>query len=178
MALKATVFKCHLQVADIERHYYHDHHLTIARHPSENDARMMVRILAFTLNASESLTFTKGLSTDHEPDLWQKDLTDRIEKWIEVGLPSLDRLKKIAHKADQVFIYAYGARTAPEWWKDVGTHLSRYPNLKIFLIGDGKEEELTQLVDRSMKLQVNIQDEDIWIGNGETEILVSIQTLL
>ena len=87
MALKATIFKADLQIADMDRNYYHDHALTVARHPSETDERMMVRLLAFAQNAHEALSFANGLSTDDEPDLWQKDLTGAIELWIDVGLP-------------------------------------------------------------------------------------------
>lgn len=81
MALKSTIFKAELNITDLDRNYFGSHALTIARHPSETDERMMVRVLAFILHASDSLIFGKGLSSDDEPDLWQKDLTDAIELW-------------------------------------------------------------------------------------------------
>ena len=87
MALKATIHKVQLQIADMDRHYYADHALTVAQHPSETDERMMVRLLAFALNADASLTFGRGVSTEGEPDLWRKDLTDAIEVWIQLGQP-------------------------------------------------------------------------------------------
>ena len=94
MALKATIFKVDISISDMDRHYYADHNLTIARHPSENDERMMLRVLAFILNASETLSFTKGLSEVDDPDLWQKNLHGDIERWIELGQPSEQRIKK------------------------------------------------------------------------------------
>ena len=116
MALKATIFKAGLQIADMGRNYYHDHALTLARHPSETSERMMVRLLAFALNASETLTFGKGLSTDDEPDLWQKDLTGAIDLWIDVGLPDEKSIRKACGRAAQVRIYSYGGRNAELWW--------------------------------------------------------------
>jgi len=102
MALNATIFKAVLQIADMDRNYYRDHALTIARHPSETDERMMVRLLAFVLHAHEALSFGKGLSADGEPDLWQKDLTGAIELWIDVGQPDEKSIRKACGRAKQV----------------------------------------------------------------------------
>src|SRR3970040_479237 len=114
MALKATIFKASLQVSDIDRNYYGEHSLTLARHPSETDERMMMRLLAFALNAHERLEFGKGLADTDEPDLWQKDLSGSIVHWIEVGLPEEKRLIRASGRADRVTVYAYG-RGADPW---------------------------------------------------------------
>ena len=118
MALKATIFKASLQVSDMDRNYYGEHQLTLARHPSETDERMMMRVLAFALNAHEHLAFGKGLSDTDEPDLWQKDLTGQIVHWIDVGLPDERRLIRATGKAERVTVYAYG-RGADLWWRQV-----------------------------------------------------------
>jgi uncharacterized protein YaeQ len=102
MALKSTIYKAELQIADMDRHYYADHALTIARHPSETDERMMVRVAAFALFAQERLEFCKGLSDTDEPDLWQKDLTGAIETWIEVGQPDERRIAKASGRSNEV----------------------------------------------------------------------------
>ena len=116
MALKATIFKASLQVSDIDRNYYGEHQLTLARHPSETDERMMMRVLAFALNAHEHLEFGKGLSDVDEPHLCQKDLTGQIVHWIDVGLPEEKRLVRASGKAGRVTVYAYG-RGVDVWWK-------------------------------------------------------------
>ena len=131
MALKATVFKAILNIADMDRHYYADHHLTIARHPSENDERMMARLLAFALNASDSLEFTKGLSTDDEPDLWQRNPDDTLEHWIELGMPDEKRLRKACGLARHVTLYTYGARAPQVWWESMKNKVTRFSNLHI-----------------------------------------------
>ena len=116
MALKSTIFKAALQVADMERGYYADHALTIARHPSETDERMMLRVLAFALHADRpTSSFGKGLSTDDEPDLWRRDLTGAIGLWIDVGQPDEKLVRRACGRARQVVVYAYG-RGADLWW--------------------------------------------------------------
>src|ERR1700686_5331137 len=99
MALKSTIFKAELQVSDLDRDHFATHALRIARHPSETDERMMVRVLAFALHADDALEFGRGLSAENEPDLWQRDLTGAIERWIEVGLPDEREVRKASGRA-------------------------------------------------------------------------------
>lgn len=110
MAPKATVYKAQLQIADMDRGYYHDHNLTLAQHPSETDARMMLRLLAFALNASDSLQFSKGLCVDDEPELWQKSLSDEIELWVEFGQSDEKWVRKACGRSKQVQLFAYGGQ--------------------------------------------------------------------
>lgn len=173
MALKATIFKATLNIADMDRHYYGDHHLTIARHPSETDERMMIRLLAFILNASESLEFTKGISTDDEPDLWQKSLSDEIELWIELGLPDESRLRKACNRADQVILYTYGGRAVPLWWEKHQGKLTRFDNLTIIDLPTDDTESLAALAERGMNLQCTVQDGSVNIGNDDTLVSVT-----
>ena len=129
MAIKATIFKAELQVSDLDRNHFATHSLTLARHPSETDERMMVRVLAFALHAHDALAFGKGLGADDEPDLWQKDLTGAIEVWIEVGQPDEKRVRRACGRAAQVFIYAYGDRIVDSWWDRArgGPPLRKHP---------------------------------------------------
>ena len=133
MASNATVFKAVLQISDVDRGYYHDHALTLARHPSETDERMMVRLLAFVLHAHEALAFGRGLSTEDEPDLWQKDLTGAIELWIVVGQRDEKSIRQACGRAKQVFIYTYGGRGADLWWEQNRAKLVRLDNRLYFL---------------------------------------------
>src|ERR1700720_320248 len=131
MALKSTIFKADLSVADIDRSYYADHALTIARHPSETDERMMVRLLAFALHADEELAFGRGLSTEDEPDLWQRDLTGSIEKWIDVGLPDERQIRKACGRAREVHVLAYGGRAAGLWGQSARGKMERQDRLGV-----------------------------------------------
>ena len=161
MALGATICKATLNVVDMDRHYYEQHSLTLAQHPSETDERLMMRILVFALHASEFLSFTKGLSTDDEPDLWQKSLTDEMELWIELGLPSEKRLKKACGRAKQVIVYTYGTGSAEQWWKQMQPQVARFKNISIRHIDTDITSSLAEAVQRNLNVQVSIQDSEI-----------------
>ncbi len=170
MALSSTIFKANLQISDMDRHYYDEHQLTLARHPSETDERMMVRLLAFILHADERLSFTRGLCDDEEPALWQKSLTDEIELWIDVGLPDERRLRKACSRSAQVCIYLYGGRNAELWWRHNATKLKRFTNLTVVEVPEAVCHELTGLVQRSMQLQCTVQDGEIWLNCGDQTV--------
>ena len=168
MALKATIFKVDLSVADMDRNVFSDFSLTLARHPSENDARMMVRLLAFMKYAHERLEFGKGLSTDEEADLWLKDLTGVIDLWIYVGQLDDRWLRKASGRAAQVVVFTHGDRVADVWWEQNRARLEKLSNLTIFGISAEDTQALAAMVGRSMVLQCMIQDGEMLItGEGE-----------
>ncbi|MCX4164610.1 MULTISPECIES: YaeQ family protein [Paraburkholderia] len=169
MALKSTIYKADLQIADMDRHYYADHTLTIARHPSETDERMMVRVAAFALFAQERLEFSKGLSDIDEPDLWQKDLTGAIEMWIEVGQPDERRIAKASGRSNEVVVIAYGGRTSEIWWQGVRSKVERLRNVTVWSLGDDVAAALGKLAERTMRLQCTVQDEQAWLGSSEAD---------
>ena len=177
MALKATIFKADLQIADMDRRYYGDHTLTIARHPSETDERMMVRLLAFALHAHEAMSFGRGLSADDEPDVWQKDLTGTIEIWIDVGLPDEKRIRRACGRARQVFIYSYGGRGAELWWDLVSTKLGQVVNLSVLSLPVASTQALAKLALRNMQLQFTIQEGQIWISDKDQVVELGPETL-
>ncbi|MEQ1880592.1 MAG: YaeQ family protein [Burkholderiales bacterium] len=170
MALKATIFKAELQIADMDRHYYGDHVLTIARHPSETDERMMVRLLAFALRATERLEFGRGLSAEDEADIGEKDLTGSLITWIDVGLPDERRLRKACGRARSVFVYAYGGRAVDLWWSQAADALNRCDNLEIWNLPHEATQSLARLASRNMKLQCTVQEGQIWLGDGASVV--------
>ena len=174
MALKATIFKAELQIADMDRNYYHDHALTIARHPSETDERMMVRVLAYALHAHEALSFGKGLSTEDEPDLWQKDLTGAIELWIDVGQPDEKRIRRACGRAREVFVYSYGGQAAAIWWEQNAGKLERTRNLTVVSVPPAASQALAKLARRNMQLNCTIQDEQVWLADTEERVQVDL----
>ncbi|MDR3411973.1 MAG: YaeQ family protein [Formivibrio sp.] len=175
MALKATIYKADLQIADMDRNYYAGHALTIARHPSENDGRMMARLLAFALNANESLAFTKGLCDNDEPDIWQKDLTGAIELWIELGQPDEKRLRQACGKAGRVQLYCYSGRSAEIWWEQNSNKARRFENLAVANIPVDAVQALAGLANRSMQLQCTIQDGQIWLADQLQNVSVELE---
>lgn len=170
MALKSTIFKVELSVADIDRGYYRDHSLTIARHPSETDERMMVRLLAFALNADDALEFGRGLSAEDEPDLVKRDLTGAIEQWIEVGLPDEREVRKACGRAGEVAILAYGGRAVELWWEGVRAALVRQERLSVSEIPADASRALAQMAGRSMRLQFTIQHGHVIVTDGTASV--------
>jgi uncharacterized protein YaeQ len=168
MALKATIFKVDLAVADMDRNHFADYSLTLARHPSENDARMMVRLLAFMRYADELLVFGKGLSTDEEPDLWRKELTGVIDLWIVVGQPDERWLRKASGRSERVAVFTYGGRVAEIWWEQNRAVLEKLPNLTVFRLSAESTQELAAMANRAMSLQCMTQDGEMLItGEGD-----------
>lgn len=173
MALKSTIHKYDLQIADMDRGYYENHALTIARHPSETVERMMIRVLAFAMAAHERLQFGGGVSTADEPDLWRRDLTGDIEEWIELGLPDPRRLHKACGRAGLVRVHLYGGQKAATWWEQERSGLERHRNLVVTRLLPEQTEALAGLGERSGSLQCNIQDGDAWMMRGETMVHVT-----
>lgn len=172
MALKATIFKASLQVSDVDRNYYAEHALTLARHPSETDERMMVRVLAFALNAHEHLAFGKGISETEEPDLWQKDLTGRIVHWIDVGQPEDKRLIRAGGRADRVSVYLYG-RGAALWWDANAARVSRARNLSVWQVTADDSAALGEMAERTMQLQCTVQEGQAWFSSAAAALQLS-----
>ncbi len=173
MALKSTIFKIELHIADLDRNYFQTHALTLARHPSETDARMMVRVVAFMLHAHEALEFGKGLSTEDEPDLWRKDLTGAIEQWIDVGLPEERRLRRACGRAAHVSVVTYGGRTAELWWEQNQSQLTKLDKLTVINLPQVQVEVLAAWVTRTMQINCTVQEGELWLViEGETLHLV------
>ncbi len=174
MAISSTINKVSLNIANMDRHYYQSHELTVAQHPSETDFRFMIRLIAFMANASERLYFTKGLSTDDEPELWQKTLTDEIELWIDLGQSDEKRIRKACGRARQVIIYTYNERKAKVWWEQQQEKLQRFSNLSVLHIN---AEGVESMVKRSMQLQCNIQDGEIYLNDDDSNFIITLDRL-
>jgi uncharacterized protein YaeQ len=174
MALKATIFKAHLQIADMDRSVYADHPLTLARHPSETDERMMVRVLAYALHVpgdgrNGTLEFAKGLWDTDEPELWHRDLTGRIVHWIDVGQPDERRILKASGRAERVTVVSHGQST-PIWWAGIASRLTRARNIEVWQFPAAQAQALGALARRSMQLQLSVQDGVVFVSSDEGSV--------
>lgn len=175
MALKSTIHKVRLTLSNLNIHHYSDYSLTIAKHPSENDLRMMIRLLAFSLSAQEELQFTKGLSTDSEPDLWKINHDGSIEHWIELGLPDEKHIRQICSKARKVSIYTYHENQALLWFESLEHKLQRFDHLNIIHFAILDHQSLETLAEKGMNLDITIEDNEIWISNETQRICVEFK---
>jgi uncharacterized protein YaeQ len=172
MALGATTYKVQLEISDMDRSYYATHALTLARHPSETDERLMVRLLAFALHADARLQFGKGISSEDEPDIWRKDLTGDILDWIELGQPDEQRIRKACGRARQVTVVTYSGRGADVWWARIGDPLSRAKNLTVISISGSEVAALATLAERNMTLQCLIQDRVVQVFSDQGSVTI------
>lgn len=181
MALKAIIHKAQINLSDLDRQVYAEHSVTLARHPSETDERMLVRLLAFALHAPTSdaespLVLAKDIWDPDEPSLWQKDPTGHVLHWIDVGLPDEKRFTRVAPRVDLLSVYAYGQGTAL-WWKELQPRLTRLRNLRIHAIPTAHSQALASLAQRSMRLQITIQDGAIWVDDGTRTVEITLDRL-
>ena len=176
MALKASIYKANLSVSDMDRNVFGDFNLTVALHPSETVERMMVRILAFCYRAAENLTFTKGLSSMDEPDLWLKHDNGTILEWIEVGQPTPERLKKASGQSQAVKVFTYG-RGMDIWWKSNNAAIRALPKVSIHYFAADELQSLTALADKTMNLTVTITESIAYVSNAAGDITISLREM-
>lgn len=177
MALKSTVFRLNLAISDMVRHYYQDHALTIARHPSETDQRLLLRIVAFALNAHEHLQFTKGLGSTEEPDLWQIDLTGQIEHWIDLGQPIEKRIRQSCGKSARVTVYTYQRGMPNLWFESIKTDVERFKHLRIVQLTIKDDAAAERLMERSMQLNCCIDEDHVSLTSEHEHVMVAVQIL-
>lgn len=173
MALTATIYKAELQISDMDRHYYATHALTLARHPSETEARLMARLMAFALYADERLEFGKGLSDEGEPALLRRAYTQDIELWIELGQPDEARLRKACHRAEQVVLIHYAGHVGDIWWEKTAPALRRFDNLTVLEIPAEAIATMASILERSSRWQCLIQDGEMQLINEDAVVVVT-----
>lgn len=169
MATGSTIYKVQINIADMDRNYYETHDLTLAQHPSETDERLMVRLAAFALNASERLLITKGIGADDEPDLWERNYSGEIQLWIDLGQVDEKRLRKACGRSEQVIVYTYNIKSASAWWRQNSATFARFKNLRVIHL---YTDQISSLHERSMKLQCNISDTELSIHSDKGDIVI------
>ena len=158
MAIGSTVCKAGVNISDMDRHYYEDHELTLARHPSETDERMMIRLAAFAFDADARLVFTRGLCAEDEPELWLKDYEGAVSLWIDLGQVDEKRLRKACGRSERVIVYVYQEKPAREWWQRNAGRFRRFSNLEVYFLHAAGISELSS---RTMRLQATIADGEL-----------------
>ena len=178
MAIGSTIYKAKVNICDLRRHYYAEHSLTVACHPSETAQRMMLRIISFSLYAHPELTFGKGLSTSDEPDLWQHNLDGTVERWIDLGQPDIKRIKRARSRASSVVIFSYGDAAIENWWKPNKAQLKSLNNLQALHIDSETYNALESLVQKNMSLTINIDEDGLFITSDESALNFQINQLI
>ena len=178
MALGATIYKAIVDVSDIDRGYYESRTLTVARHPSETEARMMLRILAYALYAGEHVEFGRGISTEDEAAIWEINDAGDIGRWIEIGVPDTKTVRKAAGKSDDVVVIAYDEARIEPWWASHKGDFSKIDKLTVRWISDDDLAKLAAMAKRNMKLAATIQDGVVWLADDTQNIEIEIKSLM
>ncbi|MCW8900986.1 MAG: YaeQ family protein [Gammaproteobacteria bacterium] len=170
MAIKPTIYKFRISLSDLNRDYYDTLNLTLAQHPSETIERMMVRVLTYCINAQENLSFTKGLSEIDEPDIWLRSMDEQTLLWIDVGEPSVDRVKKATRLAKKVMVYSFNSKS-DVWWTQLQNKIKLLA-VSVFRIEWEEIEALAAMVQRTMDMSVSITGDSAFVAteSGECEI--------
>lgn len=175
MALKAEIYKAELEVVDMDRNHYETYRLTIACHPSETLDRMMLRLLAYALDAAEGLAFGKGVSDSEEPDLWLKDYEGRIRLWVELGHPDEKVLAKAVKQADMVKVYTFSPRPSV-WWDPIALRFAQADNLQVINVDAASAKALGALAEKGMSIQVSVQDGSVTVRDAKgAEVEVAME---
>lgn len=177
MATKPTIYKLTLAVSDLNRDYYDTVNLTVALHPSETLERMMVRVVAYCLNAQEQMAFGKGISAAEEPDIWLKSLDDQTLLWIDVGEPAPERIKKASRLAAEVKVYSFNNKSTT-WWEQNKSKLSIFPNVRCYQFDWLQIQALATLVERTMDWSLSISGDTLYIAAGTQGCEVAIKELV
>jgi uncharacterized protein YaeQ len=165
MAIGSTIYKAKVNVCDLRRHYYVEHALTLACHPSETEQRMMLRLLSFALYADENLSFGKGLSSADEPDLWLHNDNGTINTWIDLGQPDTKQVKRACSKSERVIVFSYGDSVLENWWGPNQQLLNSLKNLQVLHINADHYHSLKDFAEKNMSLTVNIDEDEVYLSN-------------
>lgn len=178
MAQGSEIYKVQVSLSNLNSHYYDDFALTLARHPSESEARLMFRLTALLHSSAESeferLQFTKGISTQEEPDIWQKNYSGDILQWIELGQPDLKRLRQAMGKSQIVRVYTYNPNTSGEWYQKISRDILNYKKLEIFHLEVTKGQSLENLISRTMDLSCLIEEQVLYLSNDSDRVEIEV----
>lgn len=174
MAISASIYKVDINLSNFNTHFYQDYNLTMAKHPSENESRMMFRLLAYLYCSQENLEFTKGLSATEEPEIWEKDYSGDIVHWIEIGIPDEKRIRQACGKSQKVSIFTYHPKKAVEWYEKIKSKLIGNKKVDIFHFNIIENGPVDKFVEKGMRLSCTIEDNLMHLGNDDERICIEV----
>jgi uncharacterized protein YaeQ len=175
MALGSTIYKIDINLSNFNTHYYEDFNLTLAKHPSENESRMMYRLLAFLYCAHTDLKFTKGLSGIEEAELWQKNYTGEIIQWIDLGLPDMKRIRQACGKSQSVKVFTYHQNKALEWYQKNKSDFDRNKKLDVYHFNVSENGPIDKFVTKSMRLSCIIEEQQMYLSDDNERIGIKVE---
>lgn len=166
MANTATLYRFGIDLSDIDRGVYQTLDLRVARHPSEDEERLVVRVLAHALLYEEGLEFGRGLSTVEDAALWTRTPAGQVQTWVDVGLPSADRLHRASKQAERVVIVTHKPPEIlrKEW---LGEKIHRPERVELVQLSPALVRELADRLERGVHWYVTVQEQGLTIVDGD-----------
>lgn len=177
MALGASIYKAAVNVSNLNTHFYDNTSLTLAKHPSESELRMMYRLCAFLYSSNFDLSFTKGLSSTDEPEMWQLSASGEIIEWIELGLPDIKRVRQACGKSNRVTIFTYHKNKTEDWFKKLEKDFLQLDKLSIVQILVDDENLLEELCQKNMTIDCMIEDSTMYLSSDESRVTLQLNQL-
>ncbi len=174
MALTATLHRFRIELSDIDRGIYGSLDLRVARHPSEDPGRVIVRVLAYAIAYEDGLEFGKGLSSVDEPALWSKADTGEVATWIDVGAPAADRLHRASKRAGKVLVVTHKQEAAlRQAWSSQEIH--KADQIELVRLDPSLVDALAEQLDRTLSWYVTIQDGLLTVAQGDDSVDAPVQ---
>jgi uncharacterized protein YaeQ len=168
MALTATIYNLDVELADTDRGVYESLSFKVAQQPSESDEHMMARVLAYCLEYTEGIGFSKGIADPEDPALFVRDLTGALRVWIDIGSPDAARLHKAGKAAPRVAVYTHKDPAQLLRALD-GERIHRAEALELYALDRELIAELVARRDRRTKLDVTVTQGHLYVTiDGET----------
>jgi uncharacterized protein YaeQ len=165
VALTATIYNFRIELADSDRQVYESLALRVARHPSETEEYLLTRVLAYALEFTEGIEFSRGLSEPDEPAISVRDLTGALRSWIDIGTPEAGRLHKACKAAPRVAVYTH-RDPAQLIGKLAGERIHRAEALEVYAIDRGLVSALTARLERRMAFDLSVSDRELYLSIG------------
>lgn len=165
MALTATIYNFEVELADSDRHVYESIALRVARHPSESQEYLVTRLLAYLAEYTDRIEFSRGVSEPDEPAIVVRDLTGRIETWIDIGTPDAARLHKASKAAGRVVVYTH--KDTGQFLKQLaGERIHRAEELELYAVDRELVAGLAARLDRRVAMSVSIAGREFYVAIG------------
>jgi uncharacterized protein YaeQ len=169
VAIASTIHNIEIELADSDRRVYESLALRVARHPSESEEYLVARVLAYTMEFTDGIAFSRGVSEPDEPAILVRDLTGAIRSWIEIGTPDAARLHKAAKAAPRVAVYTH--KSPLQLLRNLaGERIHRASEVELYSIDRALIQQLAARLDRRMALSLSIDDRELSVSIG-TETL-------
>jgi uncharacterized protein YaeQ len=165
MSLGATIYNFDVELADVDRGVYESLALRVAQHPSESEPRLVARLLAYLLEFSEGIAFSRGVSTPDEPAIAIRDLTGRLTTWIDIGTPDAARLHKASKAAPRVVVYVH--KDPARFLEHLaGERIHNAGALELYAIDRPLVDQLVARLERRVAFSVSITDRELYLSIG------------